>query len=196
MFTFTQGRKERKILQKEKIILGIDPGTNLMGFGVIKVIGSNITMLDVGVLNMKKDKDLGVRLRMIYQKMIELIEQHLPDELAIEAQFFGQNVQSMLKLGKAQGVAIAAALSRDIPYEEYAPKKIKMSITGNGNASKEQVAKMLCHILKNKNITDSLDASDALATAICHHNQAGSISTGKKYSGWNSFLKNNPGKKK
>jgi len=196
LFTFTQGRKERKILQKEKIILGIDPGTNLMGFGVIKVIGSNITMLDVGVLNMKKDKDLGVRLRMIYQKMIELIEQHLPDELAIEAQFFGQNVQSMLKLGKAQGVAIAAALSRDIPYEEYAPKKIKMSITGNGNASKEQVAKMLCHILKNKNITDSLDASDALATAICHHNQAGSISTGKKYSGWDSFLKNNPGKKK
>ena len=176
--------------------MGIDPGTNLMGFGVIKVIGSNITMLDVGVLNMKKDKDLGVRLRMIYQKMIELIEQHLPDELAIEAQFFGQNVQSMLKLGKAQGVAIAAALSRDIPYEEYAPKKIKMSITGNGNASKEQVAKMLCHILKNKNITDSLDASDALATAICHHNQAGSISTGKKYSGWDSFLKNNPGKKK
>ena len=196
MFTFTQGRKERKILQKEKIILGIDPGTNLMGFGVIKVIGSNITMLDVGVLNMKKDKELGVRLRMIYQKMIELIEQHLPDELAIEAQFFGQNVQSMLKLGKAQGVAIAAALSRDIPYEEYAPKKIKMSITGNGNASKEQVAKMLCHILKNKNITDSLDASDALATAICHHNQAGSISTGKKYSGWDSFLKNNPSKKK
>ena len=196
MFTFTQGRKERKILQKEKIILGIDPGTNLMGFGVIKVIGSNITMLDVGVLNMKKDKDLGVRLRMIYQKMIELIEQHLPDELAIEAQFFGQNVQSMLKLGKAQGVAIAAALSRDIPYEEYAPKKIKMSITGNGNASKEQVAKMLCHILKNKNITDSLDASDALATAICHHNQAGSISKGKKYSGWDSFLKNNPDKKK
>ncbi len=196
MFTFTQGRKERKILQKEKIILGIDPGTNLMGFGVIKVVGSQISLLDVGVLDMKKDKDLGVRLKMIFHKMIELIEQHLPDELAIEAQFFGQNVQSMLKLGKAQGVAIAAALSRDIPYEEYAPKKIKMSITGNGNASKEQVAKMLCHILKNKNITDSLDASDALATAICHHNQAGSITTGKKYSGWDSFLKNNPSRKK
>tara|TARA_B110000211_G_scaffold188064_1_gene213730 strand:+ start:2759 stop:3349 length:591 start_codon:yes stop_codon:yes gene_type:complete len=196
LFTFTQGRKERKILQKEKIILGIDPGTNLMGFGVIKVVGSQISLLDVGVLDMKKDKDLGVRLKMIFHKMIELIEQHLPDELAIEAQFFGQNVQSMLKLGKAQGVAIAAALSRDIPYEEYAPKKIKMSITGNGNASKEQVAKMLCHILKNKNITDSLDASDALATAICHHNQAGSITTGKKYSGWDSFLKNNPSRKK
>jgi crossover junction endodeoxyribonuclease RuvC len=196
LFTFTQGRKERKILQKEKIILGIDPGSNLMGFGVIKVVGSQISLLDVGVLDMKKDKDLGVRLKMIFHKMIELIEQHLPDELAIEAQFFGQNVQSMLKLGKAQGVAIAAALSRDIPYEEYAPKKIKMSITGNGNASKEQVAKMLCHILKNKKITDSLDASDALATAICHHNQAGSISTGKKYSGWDSFLKNNPGRKK
>ena len=183
-------------MQKEKIILGIDPGTNLMGYGVIKIIGSEIKLLDVGVLDMKKDKDLGVRLKLIFKRMIELIEQHLPDELAIEAQFFGQNVQSMLKLGKAQGVAIAAALSRDIPYEEYAPKKIKMSITGNGNASKEQVAKMLCHILKNKNITDSLDASDALATAICHHNQAGSISTGKKYSGWDSFLKNNPGRKK
>lgn len=196
MFTFTQERKERKILQKEKIILGIDPGTNLMGYGVIKIIGSEITMLDIGVLNMKKDKDLGVRLKMIFQKMIELIEQHLPDELAIEAQFFGQNVQSMLKLGKAQGIAIAAALSRDIPYVEYAPKKIKMSITGNGNSSKEQVAKMLCYILKNKQITDSLDATDALATAICHHNQDGSISTEKKYSGWDSFLKNNPNKNK
>jgi len=183
-------------LQKEKIILGIDPGTNIMGFGVIKIIGSEIRMLDAGVLNMTKHKDLGIRLKIIFEKMIELIDQHLPDELAIEAQFFGQNVQSMLKLGKAQGVAIAAALSRSIPYEEYAPKKIKMSITGGGNASKEQVAKMLSHLLKTKDIPESLDATDALATAICHHYQSGSITSGKKYSGWDSFVKKNPTRKR
>lgn len=199
MFIFTQdyysGRKERKILQKEKIILGVDPGTNVMGFGIIQIIGSKITLIEAGVLSMKKEKDLGVRLKMIFDKMIEIIEQHHPDELAIEAQFFGQNVQSMLKLGKAQGVAIAAALSRSIPFEEYAPKKIKMSITGKGTASKEQVAKMLCHILKVKTLPEPLDATDGLATAVCHHFQAGSATAGKKYSGWDSFLKNNPSRK-
>mgnify|MGYP001583912199 CR=1 FL=1 len=200
MLIFTQtllvGRKESKILVKEKIILGVDPGTNVMGYGIIKVTGSKIELLDAGVLSMKKEKDLGVRLKMIFDHMINLIDQFLPDELAIEAQFFGENVQSMLKLGKAQGVAIAAALSRSIPFEEYAPKKIKMSITGKGTSSKEQVASMLVHILKIKNLPEPLDATDALATAVCHHYQSNSPTGGKKYSGWDSFLKNNPNKLK
>lgn len=189
-------RKESKILVKEKIILGVDPGTNVMGYGIIKVTGSKLELLDAGVLSMKKEKDLGVRLKMIFDHMIKLIDQFLPDELAIEAQFFGENVQSMLKLGKAQGVAIAAALSRSIPFEEYAPKKIKMSITGKGTSSKEQVAGMLIHILKVKKLPEPLDATDALATAVCHHYQSNSPTGGKKYSGWDSFLKNNPGKLK
>lgn len=189
-------RKESKILVKEKIILGVDPGTNVMGYGIIKVTGSKLELLDAGVLSMKKEKDLGVRLKMIFDHMIKLIDQFLPDELAIEAQFFGENVQSMLKLGKAQGVAIAAALSRSIPFEEYAPKKIKMSITGKGTSSKEQVAGMLVHILKVKKLPEPLDATDALATAVCHHYQSNSPTGGKKYSGWDSFLKNNPGKLK
>lgn len=200
MLIFTQtllvGRKESKILVKEKIILGVDPGTNVMGYGIIKITGSKIELLDAGVLSMKKEKDLGVRLKMIFDHMINLIDQFLPDELAIEAQFFGENVQSMLKLGKAQGVAIAAALSRSIPFEEYAPKKIKMSITGKGTSSKEQVAGMLVHILKIKNLPEPLDATDALATAVCHHYQSNSPTGGKKYSGWDSFLKNNPNKLK
>lgn len=200
MLIFTQtllvGRKESKILVKEKIILGVDPGTNVMGYGIIKVTSSKIELLDAGVLSMKKEKDLGVRLKMIFDHMINLIDQFLPDELAIEAQFFGENVQSMLKLGKAQGVAIAAALSRSIPFEEYAPKKIKMSITGKGTSSKEQVASMLVHILKIKNLPEPLDATDALATAVCHHYQSNSPTGGKKYSGWDSFLKNNPNKLK
>jgi len=200
LLIFTQtllvGRKESKILVKEKIILGVDPGTNVMGYGIIKVTSSKIELLDAGVLSMKKEKDLGVRLKMIFDHMINLIDQFLPDELAIEAQFFGENVQSMLKLGKAQGVAIAAALSRSIPFEEYAPKKIKMSITGKGTSSKEQVASMLVHILKIKNLPEPLDATDALATAVCHHYQSNSPTGGKKYSGWDSFLKNNPNKLK
>ena len=181
-------------MHKEKIILGVDPGTNIMGFGIIKIVGSDLSLLDSGVLSMKKEKDLGVRLKMIFDEMIRLIDTYLPDELAIEAQFFGQNVQSMLKLGKAQGVAIAAALSRSIPFEEYAPKKIKMSITGRGTSSKEQVAAMLIHILKVKSLPEPLDATDGLAAAVCHHFQSNSPTGGKNYSGWDAFLKNNPGK--
>lgn len=162
-----------------------------MGFGVIKVVGSKITLLGAGVLNMKKEKDLGVRLKMIFEFMTTLIDKYLPDELAIEAQFFGQNVQSMLKLGKAQGVAIAAALSRSIPFEEYAPKKIKMSITGKGTASKEQVAEMLKHILGVKQLPEPLDATDGLAAAVTHHNQSNTLGDGKKYGSWDSFLKAN-----
>lgn len=167
-----------------------------MGFGIIKVTGSKLTLIEAGVLSMKKEKDLGVRLKMIFDEMIRLIDAHLPDELAIEAQFFGQNVQSMLKLGKAQGVAIAAALSRSIPFEEYAPKKIKVSITGKGTSSKEQVAAMLIHILKVKSLPETLDATDGLAAAVCHHFQSNSSTGGKRYSSWDSFLKNNPEKVK
>lgn len=178
-------------MQEEKIILGIDPGTNFLGYGVVKIIGKQIKLLDIGELNINSKEDLGVKLKKIYFEVIRLINSHHPDHLAIEAQFFGQNVQSMLKLGKAQGVCIAAALSRDIPFTEYPPKKIKQSITGNGNASKEQVAGMLKNILNVKDLTNSLDATDGLATAICHFYQGGNSSAEKKYSGWKAFVNDN-----
>ncbi len=178
-------------MQKEKIILGIDPGTNILGFGVIKIVEKQISLLDVGVLNINNKDDLGIKLKTIFYEIIRLIDLHHPDHLAIEAQFFGQNVQSMLKLGKAQGVSIAAALSRDIPFTEYAPKKIKQSITGKGNASKEQVAGMLCNLLKVKELPEPLDATDGLATAVCHYFQENSPSGTSKYSGWKSFVNQN-----
>lgn len=171
--------------------MGIDPGTNVLGFGVIKIQNKQIELLDVGVLNMNSKDDIGIRLKAIYFELIRLIEQYHPDHLAIEAQFFGQNVQSMLKLGKAQGVSIAAALSHDIPFTEYAPKKIKQAITGKGNASKEQVAGMLCHLLKVKSLPEPLDATDGLATAICHHFQENSPGGNSKYSGWKAFVTQN-----
>ena len=136
------------IAEKDRIILGIDPGTNVMGFGVIRIVGAKIEMMDMGILDLRKEGDTYLKLKKIYDFVILLIEKFLPDEFAIEAQFFGKNVQSMLKLGRSQGVAIAAALQRDLPIAEYAPLKIKMSITGNGAASKEQVAKMLVQYLK------------------------------------------------
>lgn len=188
--------KERKVNQKEKIILGVDPGTNFLGYGVIKVTGKDLKLLDVGVLNINSKDDIGIKLKAIYFEVIRLVNSHHPDHLAIEAQFFGKNVQSMLKLGKAQGVTIAAAVSRDIPFTEYAPKKIKQSITGNGNASKEQVAGMLKSILRMKEMPEKLDATDALATAVCHHYQDNGIGSVEKYSGWESFLRNNPQKLK
>lgn len=176
---------------KEKIILGIDPGTNVLGFGVIKVVGKQISLLDIGVLNINSKEDIGIKLKAIFYEIIRLIDLHHPDHLAIEAQFFGQNVQSMLKLGKAQGVSIAAALSRDIPFTEYAPKKIKQSITGKGTASKEQVAAMLCTLLGVKNLPDPLDATDGLATAMCHYFQGDSEGNTSKYSGWKAFVSQN-----
>ena len=181
-------------MQKEKIILGVDPGTNIMGFGIIKIIGSDLSLLDSGVLSMKKEKDLGVRLKMIFDEMIRLIDTYLPDELAIEAQFFGQNVQSMLKLGRAQGVSMAAALNFDIPITEYSPKKIKMAITGNGNSSKEQVAKMLKSMLKIKELPKNLDSTDGLAAAVCHFFNFDNKNPKKQYSNWSSFINKNPDK--
>ena len=178
----------------ERIILGIDPGTTVMGFGLVRTEGSFIQLLDVGVLKLHKIDDHAGKLASIFTELIRLIDKHHPDELAIEAPFYGKNVQSMLKLGRAQGVAIAAALSRQIPIVEYAPKKIKQSITGNGNASKEQVAAMLDTLLKAKVSTEKLDATDALAVAVCHHfqTQGKKIPTAK--GGWKAFLKENPDK--
>lgn len=178
----------------EKIILGIDPGTNVMGFGVITTQGSFLKLTDVGVLRLHKSTDHGLKLSEIYTEMLRLIDKHHPDELAIEAPFFGKNVQSMLKLGRAQGVAIAAAISRQIPITEYAPKKIKQSITGNGNASKEQVAAMLDTLLKAQVSSEKLDATDALAAAVCHHFQTSGNKIPTAKGGWKNFLKENPDK--
>ena len=175
----------------DKIILGIDPGTTIMGFGLIKVINKKMELIEMEELKLIKIKDHYVRLKLIFEKTIELIDKHKPDEISIEAPFFGKNVQSMLKLGRAQGVAMAAGLSRQIPVTEYSPKKIKMAITGNGNASKEQVAKMLQNLFSIKELPKNLDSTDGLAAAVCHFYNNESISTDKKYSGWSSYIKNN-----
>lgn len=176
---------------KERIILGIDPGTTIMGFGLIKVVGKTMTFLQMNELDLKKYDDHYLKLKLIFERTIELIDTHNPDEIAIEAPFFGKNVQSMLKLGRAQGVAMAAGLSREIPITEYSPKKIKMAITGSGNASKEQVAKMLQSVLKLKSLPKNLDATDGLAAAVCHHYNEGRVEIGKSYTGWDAFVKQN-----
>ena len=175
----------------DKIILGIDPGTTIMGFGLIKVKGKNMEFLQLNELQLKKYSDHFLKLKLIFERTIELIDNFKPDEIAIEAPFFGKNVQSMLKLGRAQGVAMAAGLSREIPITEYSPKKIKMAITGNGNASKEQVAKMLQSLLNLKELPKNLDSTDGLAAAVCHFYNSGKVSTSKNYSGWNAFIKQN-----
>ncbi len=183
-------------MSKEKIILGIDPGTTIMGFGLIKVVNKKMEFLQLNELNLKKYDDHYLKLKLIFERTIELIDTHHPDEIAIEAPFFGKNVQSMLKLGRAQGVAMAAGLSREVPITEYLPKKIKMAITGNGNASKEQVAKMLQSILGLKTLPKNLDATDGLAAAVCHFYNSGKVTIGKSYSGWESFVKQNDGRVK
>ncbi len=175
----------------EKIILGIDPGTTIMGFGLIKVKDKKMSLILMNELNLTKYKDQYLKLKLIFERTISLIESYNPDEIAIEAPFFGKNIQSMLKLGRAQGVAMAAGLTREIPIQEYSPKKIKMSITGNGNASKEQVAKMLQSLLKIEKLPKNLDSTDGLAAAVCHFYNSQSSFGEKKYSGWASFVKNN-----
>ena len=181
-------------MNSEKIILGIDPGTTIMGFGLIKVVKKEMQFMQLNELHLKKYSDHYVKLKLIFERTIELIDTYHPDEIAIEAPFFGKNVQSMLKLGRAQGVAMAAGLSREIPITEYSPKKIKMAITGNGNASKEQVAKMLQSTLGLKELPKNLDATDGLAAAVCHFYNAGRVSVGKNYTGWSAFVKQNPKK--
>lgn len=189
-------------MKNDKIILGIDPGTNIMGYGAIHLVGKEIKLLGAGIISLQKIKDHPLKMKRIFEGTIELIEQLKPDELAIEAPFFGKNVQSMLKLGRAQGIAIAAALVRNIPIFEYSPKKIKQSVTGNGNASKEQVASMLQKLLLIKNLPHYLDATDALGAAMCHYFQQNtqsirnnSANGNKKFSGWKGFLTENPERK-
>ena len=180
-------------MEAEKIILGIDPGTTVMGYGLIKIKKGKMEMLSIHELVLRKYPNHETKLKYIFVRTLELIDEFHPDEVALEAPFFGKNVQSMLKLGRAQGVAMAASLYRNIPITEYSPKKVKMAITGNGNASKEQVAGMLQNLLKLKEFpTKYLDASDGLAVAVCHHFNSGGITNEKSYSGWDAFLKQNP----
>lgn len=181
---------------KERIILGIDPGTIVMGYGIIRIIGNRPMIETMGVLQLSKYEDHYLRLRRIFERVLSLIDQYSPDELAIESPFFGKNVQSMLKLGRAQGVAMAAALERDIPIFEYAPLKIKMSITGNGNASKEQVAGILQRYfhIPEEMMLPQLDATDGLAAALCHFFQSNNPVSEKKYTNWKDFISKNPDK--
>ena len=178
----------------EKIILGIDPGTTIMGYGILRVTGVKPEMIAMGIIDLRRFANHYLKLRHIHERILSIIESYLPDEMAIEAPFFGKNVQSMLKLGRAQGVAMAAALSRDIPITEYAPLKIKMAITGNGQASKEQVADMLRRFLHipNEMMLPQLDATDALAVAYCHFLQMGKPVSDASYHGWKDFMAKNP----
>ena len=193
-------------METDKVILGIDPGTSIMGYGIIHIKGNKMHLIAIGVLHLHKLPDHPLKLKKIYERTVQLIVDYLPDELSIEAPFFGKNVQSMLKLGRAQGVAIAAALSKNIPVIEYSPKKIKQSITGSGSASKEQVALMLQSLLNFSEMPKNLDATDGLAAAVCHYFQGtgvrGTIARSgsklpkstKKSSNWKTFLNDNPNK--
>jgi len=178
----------------EKIILGLDPGTSVMGYGLISVKGQQMSLIQFGVIHLSKYSSHEIKLKKIFERIISLIDDYHPDEVALEAPFYGKNVQSMLKLGRAQGVAMAAALSREIPITEYAPKKVKQSVTGNGNASKEQVAQMIMTLLHFKESPKLLDATDALGVAVTHHFQGGNTSTSTK--SWKAFISDNPNRVK
>lgn len=177
---------------EERIILGIDPGTNITGYGVIRGYGNVPHLVALGSIDLSKFGDHYLKLKHIFERTTGLIEEFHPDELAIEAPFYGKNVQSMLKLGRAQGAAIAAALSRSVPIFEYAPRKIKMSITGQGAASKEQVAAMLRNILKFREEDIVLDATDGLAAALCHFYQSNNPVSEKSFNSWKDFISKNP----
>lgn len=192
-------------LDKHKI-LGIDPGTNILGYAVLNTEGRNLSIEAMGVFDLRKHKDHTEKLKEIFLQVQEVVEAYIPATLSIEAPFFGKNVQSMLKLGRAQGVCMAAAMAMGLGIYEYSPKRIKKAVTGNGNAAKEQVSSMLGHVLKVKFVDEYLDATDALAAAMCHyHTEHAIVSThsnkikssrpkksGKKYSDWGSFIANNP----
>jgi crossover junction endodeoxyribonuclease RuvC len=182
------------MVEKEKIILGVDPGTSVMGYGVISIVSKQMKLVQYGVIHLSKIENHELKLKKIFERIVQLINEYHPDEMALEAPFYGKNVQSMLKLGRAQGVAMAAALSREIPIVEYAPKKVKQSVTGNGNASKEQVAGMLQTLLKFGELPELLDATDALGVAVCHHFSNGNSKIKSKT--WKSFLTENPGRVK
>ncbi|MCM1522464.1 MAG: crossover junction endodeoxyribonuclease RuvC [Muribaculaceae bacterium] len=178
----------------DRIIIGIDPGTNVMGYGILGIKQKKPSLIALGVIKLSKFESHYLRLRRIYERVLALTEQYLPDEMAIEAPFFGKNVQSMLKLGRAQGVAMAAALSRDVPITEYEPRKIKMAITGNGGAAKEQVREMLRRILyiPSESLEIELDATDALAAALCHFYESGKPAMASGPKSWKDFISKNP----
>lgn len=180
----------------DRIILGIDPGTNTMGYGILGVYGKKPQMIAMGLIELSKIGDHYMRLARIYERVRMLVEQYCPDELAIEAPFFGKNVQSMLKLGRAQGVAMAAALSREVPITEYEPRKIKQAITGNGAASKEQVCEMLVRMLgiDRDSLLPKLDATDALAAALCHFYESQRPAIAKGSKSWKDYIARNPDK--
>lgn len=182
----------------QRTILGIDPGTNIMGYGIIEITGKQMRLLHIGVLDMRKIKDGLEKLGIIFTETTSLIEQWNVTEMAIEAPFYGKNIQSMLKLGRAQGAAITAGIYKKIQVEEYSPRRIKQSVTGKGAASKEQVAAMLIRLLGMKEVPSLMDATDGLAVAVCHYFSQGSGVTEEKksYGSWESFLKNNPGRLK
>jgi crossover junction endodeoxyribonuclease RuvC len=198
LFSFIPFVKILALLQKpSKIILGIDPGTLITGFGIIECTGNSFVLKEMGVLKQSGKKDNYIRLQQIYKKVENLITRYQPTEFAIEAPFFGKNVQSMLKLGRAQGVAIAAAIGAGLPVTEYSPKKVKQSITGNGNADKEQVWKMLQRLLSLKETPQYYDATDALAVAVCHHFQdKPAMRMVGRLKGWEEFLTKNPSRVK
>ncbi|MBW6501603.1 MAG: crossover junction endodeoxyribonuclease RuvC [Bacteroidales bacterium] len=177
---------------KERIILGIDPGTTITGYGVIRSAAGGPELVTIGSIDLSGFSDHYLKLKHIFERTAGIIDEYHPDELAIEAPFYGKNVQSMLKLGRAQGAAIAAALTRSIPIFEYAPRKIKMSITGRGAASKEQVASMLMRILAFSITEMKLDATDGLAAAVCHFYQTGNKKNAKAYNNWKDFINKNP----
>lgn len=174
-------------------ILGVDPGTTIMGYAIIEIHQKKMIVIEMGVLHLKKIQSHQQKLKRIFERIQSIIDVHQPKEMAIEAPFFGKNVQAMLKLGRAQGVSMAAAITKGVPITEYSPRKIKQSVTGNGNAAKEQVAAMLSNILDFKLGDYYLDATDALATAVCHYYQSGNVLSGqKRYNDWSSFLTDNP----
>lgn len=177
----------------EKIIMGVDPGTNVMGYGLICIDNHQLKLIAAGVVRMEKLHDHALKLKRVFERTLMLIDEYHPDEMAIEAPFFGKNVQSMLKLGRAQGVAIAAALYRSVPVVEYSPKKIKLSITGNGNASKEQVSAMLQQMMKFRESPKFLDATDGLAAAVCHFFQGLAKKQCDKKN-WSDYINSNPDK--
>ena len=188
---------EYYLMVEDKIILGIDPGTTVMGYGLIHIKGKQLHLINFGVIHLDKFQNHPDKLKKIFDRLNEIITEYKPDEMGIEGGVLGQNVQSMLKLGRAQGVAIAASLNHNVPFEEYTPRRIKQAITGNGNASKEQVASMLQSLLKFQEMPKYLDATDGLAAAVCHHFSKGIGEHNKTSSkDWSSFIKNNPDRKK
>jgi crossover junction endodeoxyribonuclease RuvC len=186
--------KEPLLVNNERIIMGIDPGTTIMGYGIVRALQNKPEMIALGIIDLRKINDHFSKLKLIFDRTVGLIDEYHPDELAIESPFFGKNIQSMLKLGRAQGTAISAALSRSLPIYEYAPRKIKLAITGHGNASKEQVAAIIQQMLNITALPDDLDATDGLAAAMCHFYQNRALTITGAVKSWKDFIHKNPDK--